>query len=90
MTPDLSKADLEAAVADALHVDSFDDLARLFKALSEPARLRIVLALSERCKSVSAIVGITGLSQPTVSRHLRALRAETVVRGQRVGQFVYY
>jgi DNA-binding transcriptional ArsR family regulator len=71
-------------------VQSFDDLARLFKGLAEPARLMVVTALSEKCQSVSAVVDLTGLSQPTVSRHLRALRAETIVRGQRVGAFVYY
>ena len=71
-------------------IESYEALAGMFKGLAEPARLKVVLSLSERCQSVSAIVDLTGLSQPTVSRHLRALRAQTFVRGQRVGAFVYY
>jgi DNA-binding transcriptional ArsR family regulator len=77
-------------VPKALEVDSFEALASMFKGLAEPARLKVLLALTEKCQSVSAIVDLTGLSQPTVSRHLRALRAESFVRGQRVGPYVYY
>jgi ArsR family transcriptional regulator, lead/cadmium/zinc/bismuth-responsive transcriptional repressor len=67
-----------------------DDLARFFKALSEPARLRIILALSDECRPVSDVVTLTGLPQPLVSHHLRILRETGIARPQRRGSFVYY
>jgi DNA-binding transcriptional ArsR family regulator len=65
-------------------------LARFFKALSEPARLRIVLALSDECRPVSDVVALTGLAQPLVSHHLRILREAGIAQPQRRGSFVYY
>ena len=67
-----------------------DGLARVFKALSEPARLRIVVALSDECRPVSDVVTLTGLPQPLVSHHLRILRENGIARPERRGPFVYY
>lgn len=66
------------------------ELAALFKALSEPARLSIVLALSDECRPVSDVVAATGLPQPLVSHHLRILRDAGVARPDRRGAYVYY
>ncbi|MCZ7664356.1 MAG: metalloregulator ArsR/SmtB family transcription factor [Thermoleophilia bacterium] len=71
-------------------VPPVDALARIFKALSEPARLRIVLALSDDCRPVSDVVEATGLPQPLVSHHLRILRDAGVAQPDRRGGFVYY
>lgn len=90
MTEESRRTEEGSAPAGEWQIQSFEDLARLFKTLAEPARLKIVIALSEECRSVSSVVSLTGLTQPTVSRHLAALRSERVVRGQRVGNFVYY
>lgn len=67
-----------------------EELARLFKALSEPARLAIVLALSDECRPVSDVVEATGLPQPLVSHHLRILRDAGIARPDRRGTFIYY
>lgn len=67
-----------------------EELARLFKALSEPARLAIVLALSDDCRPVSDVVEATGLPQPLVSHHLRILRDAGLARPDRRGTFIYY
>jgi len=66
------------------------ELAALFKALSEPARLSIVLALSDECRPVSDVAGATGLPQPLVSHHLRILRDAGIARPDRRGAYVYY
>jgi DNA-binding transcriptional ArsR family regulator len=66
------------------------ELAALFKALSEPARLSIVLALSDECRPVSDVAAATGLPQPLVSHHLRILRDAGVARPDRRGAYVYY
>ena len=64
--------------------------ARFFKALSEPARLAIVMALTDECRPVSHLADATGLPQPLVSHHLRILRDEGIARPDRRGASVFY
>lgn len=70
--------------------DRIDRLSGVFKVLGEPKRLRILLDLGLECRPVSAVVASTGLSQTNVSFHLRALREQGLVRGEKHGAFVYY
>jgi ArsR family transcriptional regulator, arsenate/arsenite/antimonite-responsive transcriptional repressor len=65
-------------------------LATQFKALGDPTRLAIVnqLAGSGEC-CVCALDGL-GLSQPTVSHHLRILRDAGLVESTRRGTWAYY
>jgi ArsR family transcriptional regulator len=65
-------------------------LGQLFKLLSEPNRLRIILSLGLECRPVSNIVDDTGMSQTNVSFHLRTLREAGLVRPERRGAFIYY
>jgi ArsR family transcriptional regulator, arsenate/arsenite/antimonite-responsive transcriptional repressor len=65
-------------------------LSRLFAALEDETRLRIVALLSHRELCVCHIQQILGLSQPTISRHLRLLRLANVVTDRRVGRWVHY
>ena len=71
----------------ALDVRSFS---RLFKALGDPTRLRIVALLSHGELCVCHLEEALGLSQPKVSRHLATLRAAGVVEDRRDGTWVYY
>jgi DNA-binding transcriptional ArsR family regulator len=64
--------------------------AEIFKTLSDPNRLRIIKALTMDCKSVSAIIEATGLSQPLVSHHLSVLRDCGLARTERRGVYTYY
>lgn len=61
-----------------------------FRVLAEPARLRIVQALTVDCRSVSEIVTEVSLPQPLVSHHLRILRDRGFARAERRGAFVFY
>ena len=66
--------------------------AGLFKALADPHRVRIVnlLATSPDPVCVCELIAPLGLSQPTVSHHLKKLTdAGLLVRTQR-GQWAYY
>ncbi len=67
-----------------------EDLARVFKILAEPNRLKIVTCMGLDCSPVSAIIEATGLSQTNVSFHLRVLREAGIVKAERRGGFVYY
>jgi ArsR family transcriptional regulator len=71
----------------ALDVRSFS---RLFKALGEETRLRIVALLSHGELCVCHLEAALKLSQPKVSRHLATLRAAGVVEDRRDGTWVYY
>ena len=67
-----------------------DSLAKLFKLLSDPNRLRILFAIGKDKKSVSEIMHETSLSQTLVSFHLRPLRETGIVAAERKGPFVFY
>jgi DNA-binding transcriptional ArsR family regulator len=70
---------------DTYTVSEVKHLGQIFKLLSEPNRLRIILSLGLECCPVSDIVHATGLSQTNVSFHLRALREAGLVRPERRG-----
>jgi ArsR family transcriptional regulator len=75
----MSEADAEATAA-------------VFKALADPARVRLVnlLATAEEPVCVCQLTPAIGLSQPTVSHHLKKLvQAGLLQRGQR-GVWAYY
>jgi DNA-binding transcriptional ArsR family regulator len=62
----------------------------LAKGLSDENRLRILMCLCDRRKSVSSIVEEVGLSQPLVSHHLKELKRCLLVTVERNGPFIYY
>ena len=63
---------------------------RLFKALGDETRLRIVALLSHGELCVCHLEEALRLSQPKVSRHLATLRAAGVVEDRRDGTWVHY
>ena len=65
-------------------------VAARFRALGEPARLRILDALrrGERCGT--DLVDDTRLNQANLSRHLQLLTSMGLVRRRKEGLFVYY
>lgn len=67
------------------------DYATLFKALSEPVRLRILHLLLEKSElCVCDIVDTLELSQSVVSRHLAYLRNAGLLSTRREGVWIYY
>ena len=61
-----------------------------FKALSEPARLRILSSLRAGERTVSDLVEATGLGQANVSKHLRLLHDLRFVERRRDGLYTLY
>lgn len=68
----------------------FTAVARYFGLLAEPTRLKIMHAICQEERSVSAIVEATGATQTNVSRHLALLLQAEVVSRRRDGSTVYY
>jgi DNA-binding transcriptional ArsR family regulator len=67
-----------------------DLVAERFKALAEPARLRILSALREGEKTVSELMEETGLGQANVSKHLQLLYSLGFVERRKEGLYVHY
>jgi DNA-binding transcriptional ArsR family regulator len=67
-----------------------DRLSLLLKAIADPTRLRIVLALRELELCVCDIAAALGMSESAVSHQLRRLRERGLVRARRQGQVIYY
>ena len=61
-----------------------------FKALADPARLRLAALCGVAECSVSELTAVTGLSQPRVSQHLKSLIDAGLLERFRDGHFVYY
>jgi ArsR family transcriptional regulator len=68
----------------------FDVVAERFKALGEPARLRILDALRAGELAVGALAERTGLNQANLSKHLQMLHGLGFVTRRKDGLFVYY
>jgi len=72
--------------------DDADTLAGAFKALADPARLRLVsiIAGTPEGRCACDLVAPLGRSQPTVSHHLRVLREAGLVESERRGPWIWY
>ena len=65
-------------------------VAERFKALAEPARLRILDALRDGEQTVSDLMQKTELGQANVSKHLQLLYALRFVDRRKEGLYVHY
>lgn len=76
-----------------LTAEQADDLAVRLKAIADPTRLRllsIVLASEQMEACTCDLTEPLGLSQPTVTHHLKKLASAGLVVGERRGTWTYY
>ncbi|MGH3612063.1 MAG: ArsR/SmtB family transcription factor [Pseudonocardia sp.] len=78
---------------DTLSAEQAEVLARRFKALGDPIRLRLLSLIAsheggEACVC-ELIVGFE-VSGPTISHHLKVLREASLIDGERRGTWIYY
>ena len=66
------------------------EIARIFGALAEPSRLRLLRALMERPMTVSGLIEETGMKQGNVSKHLSVLLSASFVERVSEGNFARY
>jgi len=72
-------------------MSTIDELVEVFRALSDPTRLRLLQLLrGERPLCVNALAKRLGVTQSAVSQHLRVLRQAGLVTGRREGSFIHY
>lgn len=73
-----------------MHEDLFEPIAERFRALGEPARLKILNSLRSGEAAVGELAQTTGLNQANLSRHLQLLHSLGFVKRRKAGLFVYY
>ncbi|MFF0157901.1 ArsR/SmtB family transcription factor [Streptomyces sp. NPDC005263] len=69
------------------------ELAKVFKALGDPVRLRLLSMIASRDGGEVCVCEMTpafDLSQPTISHHLKLLRQAGLIDCERRGTWVYY
>ncbi|MEO3826422.1 metalloregulator ArsR/SmtB family transcription factor [Actinomadura sp. B10D3] len=69
------------------------ELAKVFKALSDPVRLRLLNMIASADGGEACVCDLTGafdLTGPTISHHLKVLRQAGLIDGERRGTWVYY
>src|SRR5262249_8638187 len=67
--------------------------ARVFKALADPVRLRVLSLIASHAGGEACVCEVTGafdLTGPTISHHLKVLREAGLITGERRGTWVYY
>ncbi len=70
--------------------ESFERLVGLFKALSDPTRLRMVGLMVERRRCGQELASHLSVSAPTISHHLRVLRQADLVIEERERPYTFY
>ena len=79
--------------ASVLSDDEANATAELFKALGDPARVRILNILATTAGEPVCVCNLTGpleLSQPTVSHHMRKLLDAGLVEREQRGKWAYF
>jgi ArsR family transcriptional regulator, arsenate/arsenite/antimonite-responsive transcriptional repressor len=82
-----------AILRNRLRDEDAEELAAAFKAIADPARLRLLNFIAaqpsaEAC--VCHLIGPVGLSQPTVSHHLKVLTAAGLLERERRATWMFY
>jgi DNA-binding transcriptional ArsR family regulator len=67
-----------------------EQLASMFRLLSDRTRLNLLLMLGEGERNVTSLCEALQLPQPTVSHHLGLLRMSNVIENRRDGKQVFY
>lgn len=68
----------------------FERHAELCQVLCNAKRQKLLYALQDEERTVSELGKITGISQPTISQHLRKMRDKAVVTKRTAGNRSYY
>jgi ArsR family transcriptional regulator len=69
------------------------ELARVFKAVGDPVRLRLLSLIASHDGGEVCVCDLTDafdLTGPTISHHLKVLRESGLITGERRGTWIYY
>ena len=89
-TPEEHEGVIQAALAAMPSEEGIAVMAARFKAISEPSRLKILLALSAGELCVEHIAKAVGAGQSAVSHQLKTLKDNRIIKSRRVGKNILY
>ena len=81
---------LEVARQHLLAYTELDSMSELFKAMADPGRLKILLALAGQEMCVCDLAALLEVSESAASHQIRILRTMNLVKNRRDGQVLYY
>jgi len=90
---DVSGCEFAPLVREPLSTAAATELAGKLKALSDPARLRLLSVVASHSGGEACVCDVSAgieLSQPTISHHLKVLRTAGLLTSERRGSWVYY
>src|SRR5580658_11286398 len=92
-TPASTQACCTPLLREPITADQAAELSRMLKALADPVRLRLVSMVAaheggEAC--VCELTGPLGLTQPTISHHLKILVDAGILNRSQRGKWAYY
>lgn len=67
-----------------------NQIVRIFKALSDETRLKVLIILSRRRICAKGIAKHLGISEAAVSQHIKILKGSGIIIGEKVGYYVHY
>jgi ArsR family transcriptional regulator, arsenate/arsenite/antimonite-responsive transcriptional repressor len=82
-----------ASTAEPMARAKAEDISSLLKAVADPTRLQILAMIAKADLQESCVCDLTGplgLSQPTISHHLKKLAEVELVEKQRRGTWIWY
>lgn len=82
--------ELKQLAEEVIDASLVDRQSRLFKALGDETRLRILGLLSVREMCVCEVMVALDLTQPTASHHLNLLENAGLVKDRKEGRWVFY
>lgn len=91
--PQSGAACCPALVREAAEPETARDLARVFKALGDPTRVQLLSLVAAHDGAEACVCDLTdpvGLSQPTVSHHLKILVDAGLLAREQRGRWAYY
>ncbi len=91
--PQLLTTCCSIAASGNLNPDAAEQIAALFRILGEPARLQLFSFIATHPAGEACVCELTepmGLSQPTVSHHLKVMYEAGLLQKERRGNWMYY
>ncbi len=97
MKASLPVIDSDVCAPDTLHSPldraHAESVAVLLKAVADPTRLQLIALLNASPQSEACVCNLTeplGLSQPTISHHLKVLNEVGIIKREKRGTWVWY
>jgi DNA-binding transcriptional ArsR family regulator len=84
------KKDVSEVKSKIMKINVFSKVVERFKILSDPTKIKILFALSQKELCVCDIAASVSMSQSAVSHQLRILRNSNLAKRRKEGKMMYY